>query len=189
MKQHTIQNDPEFRAAQDLLDELTAKKELVDKELADAWREREQWPSNAVGQVGVIEHALQMKPGVEAQSSVEREEWMRRPSILQDQSYKLQLAVGAQASKVEIARTRASLRLLGTIGEDYRKRAGDVLAAVDALIAANNAARNEHRKLTGQGLSGIPEVQFPDSGMTDALSTWRESFAETVAGLNRLAGK
>src|SRR6478672_7460229 len=112
MKQqtHSIQSDTEFREAQDVLSQLLAKKQQVDGDLEAAFQERRDGvsPSHEANQLGAIELALQLKPGVEPVSYTEQEEWMRLPSILQDQSYRLHLAIGAQSEKVELARCRAS---------------------------------------------------------------------------------
>ncbi|WP_460710316.1 hypothetical protein [Lysobacter terrae] len=191
MKQEAlaINSDAEFSAAQDLLVELTAKKEQVDRQLDAAWQERHDGnsPNQDAERRGVIESAIQMKPGVEEEARTDHQEWMRRPSILQAQSYKLQLAITAQAAKVELERQRASLRLLATVGADYQKCAANVLSAADALIEANAAALDEYRNLQRKGLSGIPEVQFPDGGMAQSVVYWRDQLAQVVAGINQLA--
>jgi hypothetical protein len=184
----TVHSDEEFRAAKDLLDQLIAKKETVDNELNATWDQLRDFssPAHTTLSVGVIERAMQCEPGVTPHASAELEELKRRPSILQSQSYMLKLAIDAQREKTETAQTRASFRLLGSeAGDAYRKRAAQVLAATDALIAANAEAYAELRSLGQQGLIGLPEAQCPRDRLQ--LVQWRHELAQIVEGMNRLA--
>ena len=168
----TIKDYPGYAEAETTLNELAAKRTGFEKEL------------HAIeGQLGttlppgdVVADALAIKPGY----SVNMPGPQDRARTLRAQLYQLDRAIDTHHVKVMALRRKACGRLFAENSTAWQKLAGELVSAVDQVAAVNKALALEASRLRRMGCEEMPDLQFPDYGLSEQLPTWRDDLQAQV---------
>lgn len=174
----SINDDVEYSESLSLINELSAKKDEVVKQINEIQLYRtsssNEPPSDDVS------YALQIEPGIEGSPRVNLDE---RYQTLVNQEQTLQKAISTQYVKHEQIRRTAGYRVFASKSDKYIKLSSQLLETVDLLIALNEQLVAEQRVLHNLGATDLPEVRFPAFGMSEQLPRWRDDLEEQVHGL------
>ena len=162
----TIKDYPGYAEAENLLNELSAKRAGFVKEL-DAI---EGQLGSTLPQGDVVADALAIRPGHAEYTPGPQD----RARTLRAQLYQLDRAIDAQSVKTMALRRKACGRLFAENSNTWQKLTGELVGAVDQIAAANKALALEASRLRRMGCEDMPDIAFPDFGLSEQLPTWRD---------------
>jgi hypothetical protein len=179
----SIRDDKQYLEAERILNELSGKRDAIEKEL-HAINVASHAKRYEADLRDPVEQAMQLEPGIR---DIEGQHLNDRVPTLRDQSAQLRKAIGLHVLKTEIIRREAGNRVLANNVDSYLGNATRLLELVDELITVNKALTTDRVELYRLGVQDAPEVQFPSFGLSEQLPYWREGLHEQVQLLNHIA--
>lgn len=169
-------DDAQYANSMALLNELTAKKEEIERQ-RDEINIRRRGSTSAPVPTDPIDFAMSLEPGVEA---VPKVEWDERYQTLTNQAHALHQAIAVQSLKHQQIARNAGYRIFAHKGTKYVSLAVELLATVDKLIELNKRLVAEHLALHEMGSTDHNEVTFPAMGLHEQLPSWRNDLEDQI---------
>jgi hypothetical protein len=179
----SIQDHPEFQQASSVMDDLAAKKELVDADLNALLAVVTSNAMPIADDGHRIKQAAAIEPGLECPAV---DNGLVRLGVLTRQSAQLHHAMALQSDQISRATSIAGRAVFASNATAYLEHATATLALIDKLVEQNLAVGAELAALNQRGCAEISDMRFPDFGLCDQLPYWRKDYAERIRALNLL---
>lgn len=167
-----ISDYPGYAEAEATHSALASKRSGIEKELHAVEGEL----GSTLPPGDVVADALAIKPGY----SVNMPGPQDRARTLRAQLYQLDRAIDAHHVKLMALRRKACGRLFAENSTTWQKLAGELVSAVDQVAAVNKALALEASRLRRMGCEEMPDLQFPDYGLSEQLPGWRDDLQAQV---------
>ena len=176
-----IREDAAYAEHERVINELSAKKTAIDKEINAI--ELKLATGSAQKPGDPVDDALQLQPGIATQHNSDAD----KLPVLRAQSEQIHKAIALKSEAMNGARRAASYRVFAANADVYIKHTAELLVLVDQIVELNKALVTDQKALYGMGCTDLPEVQFPNYGLSEQLAVhWRSDLNDQLQLLKHI---